>query len=408
MQRGIKSIPAITGLRFFAALLIIFNHTFGLGLFPLQALYNPILAQGVSFFFVLSGFVLAINYRDFAKAGAFRNYYAARIARIYPLYLSVLIISVVLRYIAVGGVAFSREGFANFFSEAFLVQAWLSGANLTMAFNPPGWTISAEALFYVTMPFFVIKKTRKAALLATAVAVALLLAFAQWTGLPLAFDRYSLLHLIAENPIGRLPEFVLGIFLGRLFLSRPHAPRGSVALWTGLELAAVALCYFSSWMSRYLSSYPEPRTIIGAVPAAIIFGSGAAPAFGALIYVFARQAGRLSQAVGNRFWVYLGESSFALYLIHLPLIMSPWFIAPFFDGYAHLTTVQKIGTYLTLTVVLLAVSAALHELIEERFRNRVRRALSPAPAARAAAPKPRHDLDEATAAPVPPRAGRQA
>ena len=395
MQRGIKSIPAITGLRFFAALLIVFNHTFGLGLFPLPALYNPILAQGVSFFFVLSGFVLAINYRDFSKAGAFRNYYAARIARVYPLYLSVLILSVILRYIADGGMEFSRDDFSKFFSEAFLVQAWLSGVNVTMAFNPPGWTISAEALFYVTMPFFVIERTRKPALLATAFAVVLLLAFAQWTGLPLAFDRYSLLHLIAENPVGRLPEFVLGIFLGRLFLARPHAPRGSVALWTAIELAAIASCYYSSWMSRYLSSYPEPRTIIGAVPAAIIFGSGAAPAFGALIYIFARQGGRLSQAVGNRFWVYLGESSFALYLIHLPLILSPWFIAPFFDGYAHLTAVQKVGTYVALTATLLAVSAVLHELIEERFRDRIRRALSPAPTARAAVP-------------VPPPAGRSA
>ena len=309
--------------------------------------------------------------------------------------MSVLILSVVPRYVADGGLAFSWENFGKFFSEAFLLQAWLYGLYTSISFNPPGWTISAEALFYVTMPFFVIERTRKPALLATAIAVALLLAFAQWTGLPLAFDRFSLIHLITENPIGRLPEFVLGIFLGRLFLARRHTPRGSVALWTAIELAAVALCYFSSWMSRYLSSYPEPRTIIGAVPAAIIFGSGAAPAFGALIYVFARQAGRLSQAVGNRFWVYLGESSFALYLIHLPLIMSPWFIAPFFDGYAHLTVVQKVATYLALTVVLIAVSAVLHEAIEERFRDRVRRALGPRPQARAAAP-------------VPSRAGRSA
>lgn len=53
-------LPQLTSLRFFAAGAIVLFHMSGQGLMPFAA--QPALANGVSFFFVLSGFILAYNY----------------------------------------------------------------------------------------------------------------------------------------------------------------------------------------------------------------------------------------------------------------------------------------------------------------------------------------------------------
>ena len=85
-----RTIPSLTGLRFIAALMVFFSH------FQTPGLYQPLsLTQqsgyvGVTFFFVLSGFIIAINYLEKFEKNPIQNTYSyllARFAKIYPLYL---------------------------------------------------------------------------------------------------------------------------------------------------------------------------------------------------------------------------------------------------------------------------------------------------------------------------------
>ena len=88
-------IPQLTGLRFVAAFSILFLHAVDWCIpftdtnLPI-AIANWVGVYGMPLFFVLSGFVIHYNYallfRDRPYAGASRNFFAARFARIYPLY----------------------------------------------------------------------------------------------------------------------------------------------------------------------------------------------------------------------------------------------------------------------------------------------------------------------------------
>jgi peptidoglycan/LPS O-acetylase OafA/YrhL len=99
-------LPALTGLRFAAAAAVALSHLWYVAEHPaLPAAVRRLIAEGpagVSFFFVLSGFVLAVNYRDRFPAltrGRLLPYYAARVGRIWPSHLVVLALAVAFPYL---------------------------------------------------------------------------------------------------------------------------------------------------------------------------------------------------------------------------------------------------------------------------------------------------------------------
>src|SRR5438067_1929482 len=82
----VAHLPALTGLRFLAALVVVIDHT---GYGPLAAMVAPFGGVAVTLFFILSGFILTYTYTRNGTAvhGGWRAFYIARIARVYPLYL---------------------------------------------------------------------------------------------------------------------------------------------------------------------------------------------------------------------------------------------------------------------------------------------------------------------------------
>src|ERR1700691_5233202 len=95
-------IPALTGLRFFAAFFILWQHSIRwIAQFQNTDVYSSFGffgVPGMSLFFVLSGFVIHYNYRDlFLRRGMARalcEFVAARFARLYPLYVAFLLIAI--------------------------------------------------------------------------------------------------------------------------------------------------------------------------------------------------------------------------------------------------------------------------------------------------------------------------
>src|SRR5579885_1934252 len=94
-------INSLTGLRFYAALLVFFSHFYIFSYFlNLQSgIWYEILQQigwlGVSLFFVLSGFVLYVNYLtpEKQKKNCW-DFYTARFARIYPVFILTTLVAI--------------------------------------------------------------------------------------------------------------------------------------------------------------------------------------------------------------------------------------------------------------------------------------------------------------------------
>jgi peptidoglycan/LPS O-acetylase OafA/YrhL len=152
---------------------------------------RPIYAQGVSFFFILSGFVLAYAYSREPKP--IGEYALARVARIYPLYLSAIAIALLLS----GTLPQWRN-----LPEIFLVHDW--SFTYIPAILGPGWSLSAEAFFYALFPLALIRPYIAFA----ASLVVLVILFA----VPGIMEP----GLYFCHPLVRLPEFLLGAVLYRL------------------------------------------------------------------------------------------------------------------------------------------------------------------------------------------------
>ena len=166
-----------------------------------NAVRNGHLAVGL--FFVPSGFVLAYNYAG--RAVIAQKFWLARFARIYPAYLFgfLLIAPAVMVRLQGDPVKLAASGLA----AGTLLQGWIRG--LELVWNGPGWSLSNEAFFYLLFPMIsplLEALSRRALWIAVAVCcVAAASAGEVWMYFPLF----------------RLPEFVLGIAAGLMFLRDP-------------------------------------------------------------------------------------------------------------------------------------------------------------------------------------------
>ena len=131
----------LTPLRFVAAILVVLYHR-GETVPPFDLPWiHAVIAQSnvaVSFFFCLSGFIMATVYRDGVDA---RAYWIARFARIYPVYALALAACLVTGPDITAG---------QYGLDSVLLQAWVPGWAMTV--NPPGWSLSVEVLFYALFP----------------------------------------------------------------------------------------------------------------------------------------------------------------------------------------------------------------------------------------------------------------
>jgi len=303
-------LDALTGLRCFAALNIVFFHFSNPDWFgPLSPVVNAGYLS-VSFFIMLSGFVLAYNYAGRAREGKLDKvrFWKARLTRLYPIYLLSL---------ALGWDTFLGERAAHthfmFWMGAVLTPILLQGwiPEIATFGNTPAWTMSAEAAYYVIFPWLaaIPRPTR--------IAVHLRRLGALWLlgMLPGAMyvifnpdhivhvDRFSSapwLQALKFTPLPHLASFTFGVMLAGLdeFIKRT----GWLRLTLGLLGFAGIYCILT-W---------------GTVPYALIHDGLLMPLFGFLILGLAG-INPLAKLFGFSAFVFVGESSYCLYLMHFNL-----------------------------------------------------------------------------------------
>lgn len=357
---------ALTGLRFVAALHVALYHALRPVLVDVDGAGNPLLtfiANGpaaVTLFFVLSGFVLvqsvgAAGHLDGEQRRVpWRAFIAARLARIAPVYLLALAVVVPLGLAARHrGLVDDPLGPLSFVLVAAGLQAFVPEAALR--WNPPAWSVSAELFFYVCFPVVVVVLARWTTTARSRFAQTLWL-----LGLlaPLAYlyldpdhltwpkpgDEGFWLHLVQFNPLLRLPEFVVGVVAGLLWRRGGAIPaqlRGPVVV-----VAIVGSVVVAS---------------IAGVPRLLLHNGLLAPAYAALIVALSYGEGAVARVLSSSPLQRLGEASYALYLLHVPLLM--WAMA------LTKTSAAK-GLSPTVAVVVVVLAAIPLSLLVERVVER--------------------------------------
>lgn len=296
------------------------------------------LDAGVSFFFVLSGFILTYVYRDALEGpGAVRRFYVARIARVWPLHLVCLVLTTAL--VALPEPFDARVLAAN----GFLVHAWIPLDRYFFSYNYVSWTISAEVFFYLVFPLLLKRVPHRpaAALLVSLGAVGVLAAVSHAAALPpwgMLHDDVSSTGLLYANPLARLAEFAVGMVCGVGFGRQRTGALPAVPAWRwtlaecgGLVVFLIGFCalnpalaYAADGRLAWTTEDGLP-TVLSATHAASflhllssewLVHVGLTPVAALLITVFAHQRGALSGLLSHRYVVFAGEVSFAVYLVH--------------------------------------------------------------------------------------------
>jgi peptidoglycan/LPS O-acetylase OafA/YrhL len=300
-------LPALTGLRALLALGILFFHFTP----PHMQLLAPVIDTAYAFvavFFLLSGYVLAYNYVDRPGPLDKREFWRARFARLYPIYLLALAISLPMLQ-----AEWHTHSHPEFFAGLVLTPLLLQGWNPALAtfWNTVAWTLSAELLLYVGFPWLVRlpwpkSPARLVALLLAIWAVGLvphsLYLLLNPDHLAAAANRYSYgywLRALKFSPIVYAATFLAGVGIGKLqtILALTTRQRTLIAAASLLALAAF-----------YALAVPY-------APYVLMHGGLMTPLFAALIVGL---SGRnpIAAVFAWRPLFLLGETSYCLFLLH--------------------------------------------------------------------------------------------
>ncbi|MDE1175980.1 MAG: acyltransferase [Edaphobacter sp.] len=301
------SLPALTGIRTLLALNIVLFHFTP----PYLGPFRPFVEHGfvfVNVFFLISGFILSYNYFDRGTSLVKRDFWMARFARLYPVYLLVLLIS--LPMLQMEWEARSRqEFFQGLILSPLLLQGW--SPSLATFWNTVAWTLSCEVAFYAAFPWIIRapwpkKPSRLVMLLGVLWVIDLLPAVIYLLTNPdhlsAPVDRYTsttLVRWLKYTPIPYAATFLSGVTLSRLQLKVEVTPR------VRMLLAAVAL------LGLGLFFYLEA----GQVPYLALHGGLLLPLFSLLVFGLCGE-----HAISRVFaWgplLLIGESTYCLYLLH--------------------------------------------------------------------------------------------
>lgn len=379
-------LPSLTGLRWLGALGTFIAHTnvmlpipYTVGLFGLGS-------SGVTFFFVLSGFVLAWTYSQSDRA---RWFYGRRFARVWPLTVLAVVLPIffALAFPDPDAPVDSAQLITLGILSLLLLLAW-SPAQLESA-NPVVWSTSALAFFYLLFPAMVqpiLRRTLRqlAWLAAGLVIVAWVIRVVLWIAYPPPAELD--IELMGEStplilgyyaPIARLHEFALGMVTAAAVRRgwRAISVRASVTM---LAVAFAVLWFFRDASWRIALPYDAQTQVT-------------LPLFALLIAAYAvRDLDGGRSWLRSRLMIRLGEWSFAFYLFHFLVLIpvaaalypSMTIVDFFFDPVA--PSAHHIVWVFVVLAGSLALSAALYRFYEAPLERRLRRALSP-PRSRATA-----------------------
>lgn len=357
LARPTQRLDALTGLRWWAAFVVFLYHMQVFA--PLPGVTSGVLLHGylgVTFFFVLSGFVLTWSARPDVPTSTF---YWRRIARIWPAHMVALLIAIPVFYSFAppDGSFIKPVDIGILLLSVVVLQAWWSNPVILFSGNPAAWTLTCEAFFYALHPWIsriLVPLARRGALFLAVGAVG-----------------YAFIYRVAvlawpdswlpavPLPVQRLPEFVLGMALAWAMRSG-WRPRIHPIVGVG-SLGAVILVLMV--IPRYFGEVPVLRSLPGLTNELFTIACALA-----IVSLAVRSLRGRRSWFESKIQVRLGEWSFAFYLVHATFI----YIALRIFGYQEASW-RNLVWFVVLLAIDLVAAWALHSFVERPAERRMRR-----------------------------------
>jgi len=337
-------------LRGVAAICVLLLHWFsghGSSLFGSSVL-------AVDFFFMLSGFVISYSYCDrFRNGYSFGKYMKHRFVRLYPLIVLGLIFGLIrnmLRDYVENGQFISGELFTQFLLSIFFIPTNpTQGLDLLYPLNTPMWSLLFEFVAYIAYGLFIFKLSNKFLLLLVGL---LSVVLASWLMMKFG-DNGSWWLINAEHPEGLLYG------LGRVGVA--------FILGTLIHRSSNNLVFKDYALLRYLllgvfvSILALPQDVVSPLVAGLIIF------FFFPVVIITSLNTELSIPL-KKLSCILGDISFPLYIIHVPLIWSFSGVLKMFDANESL---EPVYVRIFVLPVVIVISYVVFHLYDKPMRKKL-------------------------------------
>jgi peptidoglycan/LPS O-acetylase OafA/YrhL len=335
----------LTFTRFLAAISIVIFHAQS-NVYPFNLPFlHSIFGQanvGVSYFFILSGFVMIIAYgKDKSIKISPKEYYLNRVARIYPVYFVAFMLAVLTCLKS------DEMSFKNFLLQLFAIQAWLPDTVLKL--NTPAWSLSVEALFYLIFPFlfnyFYRKYSYKTVFLITICIWVITQAGVNYLFFSPFYKGFpsNSHNFLFYFPLLHLNEFMIGNITGYAFFKLNNSRKK-------LDFAVIAV-FVMLLIALYLNI-------------SLLYNDGfMAIIFAPLILLMALNTGKMSKLFSHKYLITLGEASYGIYILQSPIKKCCYF------AFRHLNMANENVTFYIYLFILTVVSIACYYCIEIPAKN---------------------------------------
>ncbi|MEI8099496.1 MAG: acyltransferase [Sediminibacterium sp.] len=380
-------IPALTGVRAIAAFFVFFHHYNQLDFsYPIQRTLNEF-HMGVTMFFVLSGFLICMRYYGNSEITGswFRKYIKNRIARIYPMYLFLTLLTFLL-YFLIGGeasvIGTVQSPILILFLNIFFIRGFFDDLKFTGVGQ--GWSLTVEECFYLLAPvlFIGIKRNKNNLiyypLLLLVFGITMVLVFSNFSVFGF-FKNFQFLFLYTF--FGRCVEFFIGMKLALIVLEKKEKILPRPVFTTmgvlGMVIAVSVLVFLPLNGREFGLHHPFgifTNNIILPIAIAVLY-------YGLII-----EKSWLQKFLSSATMQLLGKSSYIFYLIHIGVIATFLknisrntidLLFNWFDNHGLEWVPEKLNDsilYIALVFVLLnLVSIVLYKLMEEPLNLAIRK-----------------------------------
>ena len=337
----------LDGLRGIFSLMVVLYH-YSEKILP-EFIYNNFLIRSsdlfVDFFFVLSGFVICLNYKNFNHPKQLKVFISKRFFRLYPLLFYT--VSVFLFFEIIGSYFFSelinnsnsvQENINNTLeSLTFMNSTPILGTSMGM--NYPSWSISSEMISYLTFGLIMILPKNKNRILLNVIVVliSIIILFSLGGGINSFLGDYGFIR--------GLISFFLGVLVSEIYLTT------KIIFRNYLEIISVLIIVISLYTIHNQLLVKEASIVL--IPLIFSFS----------ILVFSKTNGNISKILQSNLFQFFGKISYSIYLNHgLLIIFIPKIIFNFLGAQNNLQ--NQLMAFLISILFLITYSYFTYKFVE--------------------------------------------
>ena len=344
-----------------------------LGIFLFHCSLGYLGAWGAGVFFVLSGFVLTYksimggeknNKYSSISLGECISFSVHKIAKLYPLHIIMLLVSIVLDYsssIIAGSIKWGDLGLQVLF-DSTLTQSLIPVRSIYLSLNSVSWFLSTSFIIYLFYPLIIklIKRsmtTTNYAIISILIVYVIQIIIAMITR-NISFEYCDLQHYITYIcPFFRIGDFIIGCLLAIVYLKRKKSENenSKTLRFTALELGVVLLVIIGNHI------YSKNIDFLGGTSwykYSLLFTVSCT----GCVWLFSLKTGLLTKGMTNKPMIYIGNLSGYAFLIHQVVIRITHGVLYVFFGTENSIILAIISLFITLCL------AQVYDIVQTKIK----------------------------------------